>query len=358
MKRTLLLALFFTVVYILVFSSPLKKQPAFAPQWIQNLTNPSKVAGLTSNETVGFRIGDVFGYVTPEGAMKYLDTAQFNVAMSEGRFINYSSVSKNLVEKDSSGRITLTVASRGYPILMAGRFFVIDTDRMAISELDSQGAVLWNREFGSLVTSMEANSSSVVVGLLNGSLVVLNKRGDKTFSYTPGGSRIPVVYGCAISADGQYIAVVSGLDPQKFILLQRDASGYRPRRVVDLNRELRQQVLIHFFPNIPYVYVESSGAVDYFALRGEASGVVQVDGRVAGMAAGSGPLIYAVSEKAPASDGNGPRSGNAQLIVFTPPGEIMTRSDFPAARLFLKAEGQAVYLGAGMELMRFDYTRE
>lgn len=356
MKRALLFALFFTIVYILVFAAPLKKQPVFTPQWVQNLTDPSKTAGPQSNETVGFRIGDVFGYVTPEGAIKYLDTAQFNVAMSGARFINYSSVSKNLVVKDNSGRITMTVASRGYPIFMAGRFFTIDTDRMAISELDNQGNVLWSRDFGSLITSIEANSTNTVVGLLSGSVVVLDKRGDVTYSYSPGGSRIAAIYGCAISSDGTYIAVVSGLEPQRFVLLHRDASGYRPRRIVDLKHELRRQVLLHFYPKIPYVYVESSGAVDYFALGGSASGAVKVDGQVAGMAAGSGPLIYAVSEKSSSSTGSDPRVGSAQLTVFTPSGEIMTRSSFPAGQLFLKAEGDAVYLGSDTRIARFDYV--
>lgn len=358
MKRTLLFALFFSVVYILVFSSPLKKEAAFIPQWVQNLADPSRIAGLKSSETVGFRIGDIFGYVTPHGAVKYLDTAQFNVAMSDGRFINFSSVSKTLVEKDSSGRIRLTVASRGYPILLAGRFFVIDTNRVAISELDSQGTVLWSREFGSVITSMEANSSIMVIGLLKGSLVVLDRRGGVAYTYEPGGSRIPAIYGCAVSADGQYIAVVSGLDPQKFILLRRDASGYRPRRVVDLRGELRRQVLIHFYPNVPYVYIEADGAIDYFALRGAASGEIKVGGRVTGMAAGSGPLIYAVSEKAPSSKENGSGVGSAQLTIFTPAGKTVTRGDFSAGRLFLKAEGDAVYLGADMRLMRFDYALE
>lgn len=357
MRRTLGIALLFTIIYVLIFSLPLKKELVFKPRWVQDLTHPSKIAKSATSEAIGFRIGQVFGYATPQGAVEYLNTTPFNVAMTDKYFINFSSVSQDLVEKDRSGRITRTVASRGYPIFLANRFFIIDTDRRAISERDGQGETLWRRDFGSLVTSMAANASEVVVGLMNGSIVVVGKRGRVSFRYAPGGSKIPIVYGCAISQNGDYLALVSGLDPQKFILLARAKSGYRPRRIVTLDTPQRNEVFIHFYPGVPYVYVESSGAVDYFALLGNRSGRIPVDGRIVGMSNGNNAVIYAVSA-AISSPGKDSSSRLAELTAFAPAGNVLMRTRFPAGQLFVKAQGDSVYLGAETSLMRIDYVHE
>ncbi len=355
MKRSLAFGLLFTAAYILIFSSPLKKEPILTPVWVQNLSRPTKIANSTNGNTVGFRIGDVFGYATPDGAIKYLDTTQFNVAMADKRFINYSSVSKSLVEKNTAGRITQTIDSRGYPIFMDGRSFVINTDRTALTELDSEGSEVWSRDFGSLITSMDVSSALTVVGLLNGSVVVVTKDGRIEYRYTPGGSKVSVVYGCAISSDGEYVALVSGLDPQKFILLARDKNGYRPRMVVDLAVPVHHQVHLHFFPNNPYVYVESPGAINYFGTDGHISGFIPVSGAVSTISAANDSLVFAVSKTAGGDTSN---AGTAELTVFAPPARVIARSVFNGRRFFVTTEGDSLFLGADKNLMRIDYVRE
>lgn len=350
MKRTLGFALLFTAAYLLIFSSPLKKEPVFRPAWVQDLTKPTQVAPGSKAQTVGFKIGDVFGYTTSDGAIKYLDTDQFNVAMADDYFINYSSVSTNLVEKDSSGRIVLTVNTRGYPLFKGGRFFIINTDRTALSELDQQGTTLWSRDFGSLITSMDANVDEVVVGLLDGSVDVVGKDGKVSFRYTPSGSKIPIVYGCAISPDGGHIAVVSGLDPQRFTLLGKDKATFRPRRVVDLGSDVRREVFLRFFPNLPYVYVELPGQIAYFSTEGASSGRVPVQGRIEGMSAGSG-LIYAVSEANAGGVAANRASKMAQLTVLSPPDRVVSRSSFMPGPLFLRSVQGAILLGTNRRLM-------
>lgn len=350
MKRTLGFALLFTIAYLLIFSSPLKKEPVFKPAWVQNLAAPKAVPASKDAVNIGFRIGDIFGYATPEGAIKYLDTTQFNVAMENGRFVNYSSVSTNLVEKDSSGRIILSINSGGYPLFMGGRFFIISTDRTALSEVNSQGTKLWSRDFGSLITAMDGNSTDTVVGLLNGSIDVVDQGGKEIFHYRPTGSKLPAIYGCAISSNGDYIALVSGLNPQRFILLTRDAkSGYRPQRVVDLGTDIRRETYLHFFAGIPNVYVEVPNAVEYFSTTGAPSGKVPVAGRIASMAARNG-LVYAVS-----SQGS---QAAAELTAFTPSGGVVARQSLANGALFLKAIDKSIYLGTGHRLMRIDFGLE
>lgn len=361
MKRTLGFALLFTVAYLLVFSSPLKKEPVLKPIWVQSLAKPTKIASTSSTNTIAFRMGNVFGYVTPDGAIKYLNTAQFNVAMDDHRFINFSSVSENLVEKDTAGRITGTISSRGYPIFMGGRFFIISTDRTALSELDRQGATVWTRDFGSVVTSMDVNSSSVVIGLLNGSVSVLDKSGQAAFRYSPSGSKLSIIYGCAISANGEYIAVVSGLDPQRFILLARDTKGqYRPRRVVDLPTDMRHQVMVHFFGTPPDVYVETPGAIRYFSVGNDVSGKIAIPGAVAAMASADS-VISALSRAGGGEVGTSSSVSSAtraELTVFAAPGRVLARSAFNGNRLFATSSGAAIYLGVDNRLVRIDYTLE
>ena len=350
MKRTLGFALLFTIAYLLIFSSPLKKEPVFKPAWVQNLAAPTSIPAAKDAVNIGFRIGNIFGYATPQGTIKYLDTTQFNVAMENGKFVNYSSVSKNLVEKDASGRIVLSINSDGYPLFIGGRFFIISTDRTALSEINEQGSTLWSRDFGSLITAMDSNSTTTVVGLLNGSIEVVGKTGKELFHYRPTGSKLPAIYGCAISASGDHIAMVSGLEPQRFTLLTRDPkSEYRPQRVVDLGTDIRRETYLHFFPGIPNVYVEVPNAVEYYSTTGASSGKIPVSGSIASMAAQNG-LVYAVSSQS--------SQAGAELTAFAPSGGVVARQNFANGALFLKAIDKSIYLGTGHRLMRIDFELE
>ncbi len=340
-----------TALYVLLFASPLQKEPIFKPVWVDNLSRPSPEASA-AGQVVGFRMGKIFGYANPDGRIRFLDNAQFGVAMDGDRFINFSSVSQNLVMRDSSGRILSSVEALGYPILSSGRFFVINPDRTSLSEIGGQGIAKWNHEFGSLITCISSTKSLLVAGLLDGSISVLGADGKVLANYTPGGSRIAVIYGCAISPDGNRIGLISGLDPQRFILLDRTPSGFKFTKAFDLRTDFRSQAFIHFFPRVPYVYYEGSGGAGYISLRGGSMGTLPVPGTVRSMILGPGSFLYVASVE---NRGTAQRN-DGYLSVISPPASLVATSRLPGNQLFLTSEAGSVYLGADQTFMRVDYA--
>jgi hypothetical protein len=355
MKRTLVFALLCTALYVLLFSKPLRTEPVISPAWVESLSSPRPAAGPPTQASIGFRMGDIFGYTTPTGGIQYLNVSQFEVQMDGNRFINFSSVPQNLVMRDSSGRILSSIESQGYPILTAGRYFVINTDRTELMELTDQGDTKWQNDFGSMITCMGATKALAVVGLLDGSIAVVDGSGRTVTAYAPGGSRVQVIYGCAISDDGSRIALVSGLDPQKLVLLSRARGGYRPYSVLNLETSFRSAVFVNFLPGVPYVYYEGAGSAGYVSISGRQIGTLPLRGTVRAVSLGPKSLLFLLSSSAADSSGKGPQS---ELTVVRPPNSIVARSTFPGGNLFLRSIGSAIYLGVDRTLMRLNYADE
>lgn len=232
--------------------------------------------------------------------------------------------------------------------MTSGRFLIVTTDRTSLEEANSQGDVLWKRDFGTVITAIDVTSNELVVGLLDGSLVLLGKDGRESFAYSPGGSRVPVIYGVGLAPDARYIAVVSGLSPQRFTLLERRDVSYRPARVLDLPEGSRQRVFLHIFAGIPYVYYEAADGLRYFALRDSQAGTLPLQGgQVVDVAPGVAPYVYVLSTQTTIQF-------NAELQIVNPPGQVVARLSFPGRGLYLRPLGRSILVGSDHELSRLD----
>ncbi len=348
MKRIVGFALALAILYVFVFARPLPAELVPKPVWAQDLAHPLKLASARSPARVGFRMGDVFGYVAPDGLVTFLDTVQAGVTMSDERYSNYSSVSGNLVVKDSAGRVVFNVDSGGYPVMEAGRLFVVSSDRTSLGELDRRGASLWRRDFGSIITSIDASASRLAVGLLDGRLMVIARGGRRLFVYAPRGEDPKVVYGVALSPDNAYLAAVAGLHPQRLYLLRERGEAYAPVRSVELPSASRSQVFLHLFEGIPYAFAESPDGLRYAGFGGGAAGLIPSGG------APIEDVAAATSRRLIEATGEDPAGRGAALRIIEPPGQVVATLPLPGSALFLRSLGERVYFGSERELARLD----
>ena len=104
-----------------------------------------------------------------------------------------------------------------------------------------------------MMTTASLRGDLLFVGLLNGSLELLDGKGRPVFEFSPAGSRIPVVVGDAVSPDGSLLAAVTGIGPQYLTVLRRQAPGqarstaYAPIAVLGLPSEFRREIRIELF---------------------------------------------------------------------------------------------------------------
>jgi hypothetical protein len=130
---------------------------------------------------------------------------------------------------DPDGRLRSRIAVRAYPISRNGHLYLYDGSAGRLNRIDpSNGRVMWTKEYLASVTVLDGRQDRTLVGLLDGRIEVISEDGDVELEYRPGGSRVEAVYGGALSESGSSVALITGLDPQRFILMEEKKNGFRP----------------------------------------------------------------------------------------------------------------------------------
>ncbi len=173
----------------------------------------------------------------------------------------------SLMEPD--GRLISRIPESGYPAARNGQLFLYRNDSGTLIKINTQnGRRLWTREFISAITVLDGIPGKTLVGLLDGRVELIDDTGEIILDYRPGGSRVEAVYGGALSGDGSKIALISGLDPQRFILLEERKNGYRPVAHHDTGTDFRRLVSIEFVRDDGQVLYENNGYVNAVNLNG------------------------------------------------------------------------------------------
>ncbi|MCK5736860.1 MAG: hypothetical protein KAH21_10290, partial [Spirochaetaceae bacterium] len=115
---------------------------------------------------------------------------------------------------------------------------------------------------------------------LDGRVELIDDSGSVILKYRPGGSRVEAIYAGALSGDGLRIALISGLDPQRFILMEERKNGYRPVAHHDTGTDFRRSVSIGFVRNGKQVIYENNGYVDVVDLNSYGFHSLELSGRL------------------------------------------------------------------------------
>ena len=366
--RVLFAALLFIVFYFILFPYPLGRELVARPKWavpvpasagpVDRNDNPPAAAapGNPPDTSAPYQLGDLFGYVRGDGTILYAGKAPYRVALSATGFVSYTRLGTDWILQDTSGRRVTTFSGSGYPFLgpEGNRIFNVKSDLSGVIELDRNGGVLWERDFPTLMTTASLQGDLFLVGLLNGSILLLDRKGTPLFEDSPKGSRIPVIVGGAVAPDGSLLAAISGIGPQYLTVLRRQnamnppssaSPGYAIIATMGLPSEYRREVRISFSPDSRYLVLEgtsgpglfdpSRGVLRWVSLRGTLAGAAWPgNGRLAALACRDG--------------------GRAQLAIEPPTGVLVCREEFPASELYLATiEGQLL-LGWDGLLLRVD----
>ena len=304
----------------------------------------SAAAGSTA---AAFQLGGTFGYITGDGGLLHAEKTLFRVALAETGFINYTRLGTDWLLQDRNGKRVLSFSGHGYPLLSGDgkRIFNVKTDLTGIIESDKAGEPLWDRDFPSMMTSISLRGESLLVGLLNGTLLLLGRQGSPLFEYAPGESRIPVILGDAVSGDGALLAAVSGIDPQYLTVMRRGGSTFARLSKTALSSDFRREVRMSFSPDSRFLMLEgerSTGLYDpasrrlsWVSLRGTVAGMsFPGRGQYAALAARDGPL--------------------AELCIVGPFTAPILRESFPAHELSLGEVDGQLLMGIDDRLLRID----
>lgn len=333
-----LIAIF--ILIFLLFPSSTGKEHILIPEKIIDLENPSNIIKTGSEGTVFFSLGDYFGYFTEDLELSYIDKIDYKVSISDNVFINYSKIPQILDVQDSGGNGRSIIETTGYPMVIKNRIIVISDSFISLYDLD--GNLFWKKEILSIVTSLSLTEDHVLIAYLDGYCELISMSGHSEFSYRPGGSRIDAVYSASISSDGQYISVISGLDPQRFILLQNRKGEYKPVFHFHLQEEFRRSVRMYFSEDNSQVFFENSAGINIFDVNLKTLTRAGDSGRMGNVYKDNDCDFYSalLMEK-----------GGGFLKLFTPDNRIILEKSFEGDRLFFRKKENRFYVGTDSLLM-------
>lgn len=259
------IAIIAVLVYVLLGSYTIKPGNAYIQEWTINVEtetiDPDLAEGIPAEEWIPFRVEESFGFVHADRSLLQSSPIEWNIALGENTYCNYTKQGTNLVIRDPIRDYLYPLSVEGYPVVRGGDYFVLSQDLTGVSAFSAAGEFLFSKEFSSIITSLDAGENTVGIGLLNGSVELFDKDGSYQTTIRPETSRINVVYGTALSSASQKAAIVHGIDPQFLSLYQFDGTSFQLLSQIEISEPRRSQAKIAFSENGDFLFCETATEV-------------------------------------------------------------------------------------------------
>jgi hypothetical protein len=372
--RTLIIFLLF-IAYFIIASRPIPRETILAPGWLSSLESDAPVsiggAGQAQEGLFPFTLGSHFGYINAAGYFSINNVKTGEIYLSENLWTEYSAEPEIIEIKNIDAQTEVEIENpRGYPILLDDRIFIIGSEQNALSEIDGDGNILWTYEFGAPLTCIDAaggltgglTGGLVLTGSIDGVVEVLDAEGKRIFYFEPGGSRYSVILGCAISRNGSRIGIISGIDQQRFLLLERFGGGsdYKVIYHEFLGEGFRRPVLISFTDEDRRVIFERAEGLGCYNIKSRQGFSIPLNGEIAAVDnSGDKGFFFLINSR---SGGRkeliGIRFPQDKRLAFSKyngdmSGAIFMRAPFKSDNVFLGRNGQTIVAGGGKKLISF-----
>jgi len=370
-KLWLIVVIVLFIAYFFLAARRIPRQMVLVPGWLSSLESGESVqiretAGTETDTLLPFSMGNRFGFVRrKDGRFSINRTAKYNVSLSGKHWAEYEAEPNRITIYDNTGgQYTVVENPRGYPFFLAasggadegggqGRIFIIGSEQNSISEIDVSGSIMWTYEFAAQLTCVDAAAGLLLAGSLDGSIVVIDSSGKKVFSFEPGGSRYPVILGCALSRDGSALALISGVDNQRFLFLEHFGAGLGDYKVVYhefLTGNFRRPVFINFVENDRWVVFERIGGLGFYEAGARHTTKVDLDGEISAVDQSGGQgLVFTVISRSP------DRKEVAGIML---PDRIMVAAPFKSGDVFLGRADSQLLIGGGQKIISFELERK
>lgn len=343
------------LAYFLVCAQPLPKILGVAPRWKVSLDGlPSRPSEESTRirKSLPFALGERFGFFDLDGSEVWASPRGYGVSLAEQGFVAYDRIPGDLTWKDPKGRAIFTSKEPGYPFMAGGRRFIIAPNQSTVSEIGNSGEVLWKRDFPSIITAFDASPGLALFGGLDGHLTGMDKAGTETLSFSPGGSRIEGIFGCAVSPNGRCVAAIAGLDKQRLVVLEKRQEAFRVTWHRWIDSDYRRPVSMAFTTDGTSLMFESPRGV----------GIYRVTQRTETFLPATLPSWFGLSDPERRILATIEGRGLRNLLLGSVDGRRLYSIGFSAQDTFLAVAAKSIFLGTlrddGAFLERFEFVEE
>jgi hypothetical protein len=349
-KYWFLLGFLFFIVYIFIAARPVPVETILTPRWLSSLESAYSDPGGTG-DLLPFELGNRFGYVDSQGRFAINQVKKGYVSLSEDYWTEYEARPETIEIRDPRNNALMTIANgRGYPLFLDKRIFLVGEEQNSVSGTDDAGNIRWTYDFAAPLTCVDAAAGLLLAGTLDGSAVLLDAQGQPVFPpFEPGGSRLGVILGCRISRDGSRLALVSGIDAQRFLVLERSGDSYKVVYHEFLEDGFRRNVHLAFVDQDRRIIFEREGGLGIYEINSRNSVSLPLEGDILAVdESGSEGLLFVVAAQSE-------RRKNLTAIRF--PGTVIMNAPFQSETVFLKRHDSRLYIGGGMIMASFELDK-
>lgn len=372
-----ILGIFAFIIYIFITARPVSEETVLKPRWIISLESnyPVSLGDFTGSEAGGknflpFRLGDRYGYVGDDGKFVINKTGKGYISLSEENWTEYEAYPSSIRVMNPLNEPVLDIEKPGgYPLFLDNRIFIVGSEQNSLAALGPKGEELWTYDFPAPITCIDAAGGYVLTGTLDGTVILLNSLGVPVITpFEPGGSRLSVILGCSISRDASRLAIVSGIDNQRFLLLEQ--AGGEPRSIRDTQRGqegippdtykvvyhefltsgFRRPVYISFVDNDEKVAFQREGGLGIYDIKTRASINLPLEGDISILDnSGGDRFLFLITSQGP---------GQKRFISVRYPGTIVLDVPFKSDTAFFARRGSRLYLGGDSTIASFELGRK
>ncbi|MDR2760107.1 MAG: WD40 repeat domain-containing protein [Spirochaetaceae bacterium] len=341
----------FITFYAFIAGRPIPVETILTSQWLRSLESDYPDFENTG-PLIPFELGGHFGYVDFQGYFALNRVKGGYVSLSKDLWAEYQAQPESIEVRDPlNSRIITIKNSRGYPKFLDNRIFIINYDQTSLSLVDESGIIQWTRDFAAPLTYMDAAAGLIVTGALDGTVELLDGNGRLVFPpFEPGGSRYSVILGCRISRDGSKLAIVSGIDPQRFLLLERFGDSYKVIYHEFLPQGFRREVHLAFIDNDNRVVFERNGGLGIYTIQTRKSLFLPLDGDIHAIdGSGDDGFLFIITSET---------GLQKNLVVIRLPETKIIETPFISQTVFLGRQDSRVFIGGGTTMASFDLDKK
>ena len=351
------LGLLALIIYIFIAARPIPKETILKPNWITSLESnyPIGIGDYSATETeefLPFRLGEHYGYFSNNGKFIINQVKKQYLSMSENYWAEYESLPSSIQVMNPVNENILTIENpRGYPLFLDNRVFLVGNEQNSLTVINPDGEETWNHFFPAPITCIDASGGYVLAGTLDGTLILLNSSGKPAFTpFEPGGSRLSVIMGCAISRNASQLAVISGIDEQRFLLLERAGDTYRVIHHEFLLNGFRRPVNISFVDDDSKIAFECEKGLGIYDISARTTAFLPLDGEIVSIDnSGLAGFLFVVSSQGP---------DEMRLIAIRYPGVIILDAPFKSKVAFFSRRDKQLFLGGSLNMVSFELEKK
>ncbi|MDR0513054.1 MAG: WD40 repeat domain-containing protein [Treponema sp.] len=355
-KNWLLIALAFFAVYFFAAARPVTEETVLLPRWVSSLytddhINISAFSGEGEQNPMPFRIGPRHGFINRYGNFLINQTTTNHLASSETFWAEHGATPEQISVMNPHGNLALTIDNpQGFPLFLDGRVFIVGAEENSLTAIGEAGQMLWQHDLTAPLTAIDAANGRVLAGTLNGAIELLDFEGRQVIApFEPGGSRLQAIFGVAISASGTQLAVISGIDQQRFLLLEQAGDIFRVAHHEFLGEGFRREVHITFADNDRRVIFERGEGLGIFDVSARTSVTVPLRGEVALLDnSGLYPYFFAVVDEG---------QDRKRFVTIRYPGVVIGEAPFISEYVFFTRKGNELFIGGDLAVASFEIGR-